>query len=141
MGDLTAGLVKLGLISEEEGTRILREEEHVRKSDVGQNLASLTTKTGRPTSQFALETCDSIGEFRESAKVLLLDHPEEIIRVIQLAHRFKEDDRKKFVWLLYQVRDHLRGDQNLKGDGNRPNREKFLKKAFRHSGAIVESIE
>lgn len=141
MGDLTAGLVKLGLIRAEEGARALREEEHVRKSAVGQNLASLTTKTGRPTSQFVLENCASIGEFRESAKVLLLDHPEEIGKVIQLAHRFKDEDRKKFVWLLYQVRDHLRDDQNLKGDRNKPNREKFLKKAFRRSGAVVESIE
>lgn len=134
MGTLSEQLFQAGLIAEDKKNQTIADEKQQEKREVGQNLAKLSTKSGRPIHFHRLEFCGSIGEFKDTAKQLFMEEKgcNHIKEVIVLAHRFKHHDGgKKLIWLLYQIRDLL---PKVK----QKDREKFLKRALRKSGATIE---
>ncbi|MBU1015277.1 hypothetical protein KKI17_02465 [Patescibacteria group bacterium] len=101
-------LKKVGLISEERYNAVEEERRYLVHTASQQQLAGLTKKSGRPANFERLETCGSIAEFKDTARRILLEHPEEMNSIIQAAHRFKDmPGGKKLIWLMYQVRDRL----------------------------------
>ena len=79
-----------------------------------------------------LEEAESIREFRDKARKLLMERPDLIRDVIRSAHRFKDaDGGKKLVWQFFQIRDTLAGVTMNE-------RERFLKRALRAHGVTFE---
>lgn len=133
MGSLSEQLLKLGFVSPEEHEKIAKKKEELEKQKIGQDQNQLTRKSGRPISFSRLEFCETIAEFRDTARKLLCEFPEEIGEVVRLAHRFMgAPGGKKLIWLVYQVRDGL-------VSVSPENREQFLKRAFRKFGAKIEA--
>ena len=133
MGSLTEQLFSAGLIAEKDKDQIIAKEGEQEKSKVGQNLATLSTKSGRPAHFDGLKCCESVGEFKDVARRLLTEEgPDHIHEVIKLAHRLKSrEGGGKLVWLLYQIRDLL-------PEVEERDRKRFFKRALRKSGATVE---
>lgn len=95
--------------------------------------SQLTTKHDRPINLDRILTCETIAEFKATAKILLLEHPEFISDVVKAAHRFKEmDGGKKLVWVVLNVRNGL---PSIAPDA----RERFLNRAFRRHGSTFET--
>lgn len=132
MGSLTEQFFQAGLITKQEKDQRIADEQQQEKREIGQNFAKLSTKSNRPVHFDRLKSCGSVGEFKDTAKKLLIEQPNHIAEVIKLAHRFKEaNGGEKLVWLLYQIRDLL---PKVK----QKNRKKFLNRALRKSGATIE---
>jgi len=124
-------LQKLGLISEAEKNEALAGNAHT-MNERDLHFRKLASKHGKSASLDRLETCSTINEFKNAAKTLLIEQPHMTKVVVEQAHRFKnEPGGDKLVWLCYEVRDKLLSVAHL-------NRERFLKRAFRRSGATVE---
>jgi hypothetical protein len=120
-------LAKAGLATKSDLTDLTAQDRQRRALMVKQ-----FTGRDRDVNATELDTAGNVSEFRDSARRLLTSHPELIDQVVEKAHRFKDaDGGDRLVWTVYQVRDILR---QLKGD----QREQFLRRAFRRSGATLE---
>lgn len=130
MGSLTEELFNAGVITEEEKKRTLTKDTQQMETRVGQQLSGLLTKSNRPDNFDRLESCGSVGEFKNIAKKILTEQPDRINEIIGLAQRFKDSDGgKKLIWLLHQIKDSLLKVRD---------KEKFLKRALRRSGGTIE---
>lgn len=130
MGTLSEKLFKLGLISEKE----LREQEarqEFAEDEKRKGELSLLAKNGRRSCD-ELDSCATIRAFKYLSKEILLKDPLQAGRIIQKAHRFKEN--RQFIWFMYQVRDELAKLPLEK-------QEAFLNRAFRKAGWTFETPE
>ena len=133
MGSMADQFLKAGLITSEQHQKVQKKDRQQAKTSEGQMLASFKGKTNRPASLARLEDCKSISEFKDTARKLLEEHPEEVSEVIRLAHDLqKNQGTRRLIWLLYQVRDNLPRIQ--KSD----ERSQFLRRALRKSGGTIE---
>ncbi len=124
-------LNKVGLIDEQERDRILAN--HANSFAEREELLWKAASKGNLTEHLALvESCSSISEFKDSARKLLNECPKKIGDVVKAAHRFKgQQGGDKLIRLCYQVRD-------LMSSVTPEKRERFLKRAFRAAGGVVE---
>ena len=132
MDSLADQFLKAGLISSEQHEKVSAEQDAKQRTAEGQRLASLRSKSNRPANFDRLETCKTVNEFKDTARKILLEYPEEIGQIIQSAHRFQEEaGGRRLVWLMYSVRDGL-------AEISLENREQFIKRAFRKSGGTIQ---
>jgi len=123
---------EVGLISPEEHDKIRVEQENKTRAQEGAQLHSLTRKSGRPANFDRLQTCQSINEFKDTARQVLTEYPEGASEVAQLAHRFQgQEGSKRLIWIVLSVRKLL----PLVTDDQR---DQFLRKAFRKANPVVE---
>ncbi len=133
MGILSEQLLKAGLVTEEKSRAVEKEKQEHDKRQSGDLIHQASRKSKRPVSFVRLESCGTIAEFKDAARKLLQEFPEEVEEVVNLAHRFKDmSGGKKLIWLVYQVKSGLARIKTEK-------REQFLKRAFRKSGTNVET--
>lgn len=130
-GSLLDALSKVGLISEHEKEQVLADQ----SPSIAEREAhwhKLARTVNRTEHYAQLHECSSVNEFKDTAKKLLADSPEKIDEVVKIAHRFKgEDGGAKLIWLCYEVK-------RLMPQVNPHKRERFLKRAFRSAGSVVE---
>ncbi len=101
--------------------------------------ARTTLATGEPGGVLVadlseLDRCQTVGEFKEAARKVLGVNSGLAQAVLDRAnHKFagRGQDKRKARWFFYAVRDGLRG----KSAGEQ---QRFLKRAFRRSGATFE---
>jgi len=135
MGSLSDQLMRAGLVNKEKHEAIEKERREHNKRESGDSIRQASKKSGRPVSFVRLESCGTMAEFKDTARKLLREFPEEITEVIKLAYRFKDaPGGKKLIWLVYQVKDGLAKVESSK-------REQFLKRAFRKADTEVEIPE
>lgn len=127
---LVDALSKIGLITEQEKDHVLADQAScfAEREALWKKAAS----KGNRTEHLALvQNCQSISEFKDSARKLLCERPELAGDVVKAAHRFQEQQGgDKLIWLCYQVRDLI---PQVSPD----KRERFLKRAFRSAGGTV----
>jgi len=132
MGSLLEQLLGAGLVGKEKHEAVEKEKEERDRRQSGNLIHQASRKSKRPVNFVRLESCGTVAEFKDTARKLLQEFPEEISEVISLAHRFKGvSGGKKLIWLVYQVKDGLTKVKSEK-------REQFFKRAFRKSGTKVE---
>ncbi|MBU3923171.1 hypothetical protein KJ684_03005 [Patescibacteria group bacterium] len=128
MGILSEGLFKIGLVSEKEFNEREAEKALAEKQEEKDQVVKLESKK---IKQDELKKCKTIKAFKHMVKQVLLENSSQIRRIIQTAHHFKKDEeRKKLIWFLYQVRDGL---ENL----SKEKHKEFLNKSFRKMGSII----
>ncbi len=131
-GTLADALQQVRLITEKEKKAVLGDQASRLDREAATQLRKLTSKHGRSANLDRLEICSSIGEFKDTAKKLLNEHPDYIQDVITQAHRFKtEQGGDRLIQLVYKVKDRLPRLPTSE-------RERFLRRAFRRSGGTVE---
>jgi len=105
MGSFADIMKNAGLITEEAA-------EEVRKKDLDrmrQVQRSYRREKGGDYGLAQLEVEDSVVQFREQSKQLLLRDPSLITDILRIAHQFgDEESRKNLVWRLYTLRDELK---------------------------------
>ena len=119
MPTIQEALLKKGLISEESF------EEQKRKKESAQNGPKAKVQS------YDIDGCTTINGFKQTAKMILQEKPEEIQTLIQKAHeKFDKSVSgfKKLMWILYSVKNNSNG---LAGDRY----QKLLNRAFRKAGA------
>lgn len=129
MKSLAEQLVEKGLASEEQ----------IKNAQVARELKALADERPKLDDHFIcihFEGCQTVREFKEVAKNILLGNPSEINEIIQRAHAFCGDEggKKKLIWFCYQVRDVLKRAPQSKT-------EQVLNRAFRRNGATFEIPE
>jgi len=135
MGSLSEQLLRVGLVSKEKYEAIEKERETHNRRESEDLIHQASRKSKRPINFVRLESCGTVAEFKDTARKLLQEFPEEVTEVINLAHRFKDTPGgKKLIWLVYQVKDGLAKVQPSK-------MEQFLKRAFRKAGTEIEIPE
>ncbi len=128
---LADALNKVGLITDEEKSQVLADQARMLKEreDVARQLARKGNKSER---MFLIQGHTSISEFKDLARKVLCESPDLIEDIIKLAHHFKKrEGGAKLIWLCYQVRGLLPRVAAEK-------RERFLRRAFRSAGSVVE---
>ena len=104
MTDLREALVGTGLGKAEDAEKI----EKTKKTRLGQNISRTNKKVSSNASLDRLNTATTVSQFKQEAKILLLEDPDLISQVIEGAQRLKsEDGGRKLLWLLYSTRDNL----------------------------------
>ena len=130
MTSLRDALAKANVVSE----RTVKEAEAmeaIEREAAGQALQQRVMATQAHTLE-DLKDATIIREFRDKARKLLVERPDLVNQVITLAHRFKDQPGgKRLVWLVFSVRDQL-------GHVPGPERDRFLRRAFRNKGATME---
>ena len=119
MSSIQEALLQKGLISEE----LFQKEMHRRKS--AQELPKAKVQS------YDIDGCTTINGFKQTAKMILLEKPDEIQNLIRKAHeKFDESVSgfKRLTWILYSVRDKL-------VDGHGQDYKTLLNRAFRRAGA------
>ena len=126
-------LLKVGAATPTQHRQAISEQARREDARFALQRSQLTTKHDRPINLDRILTCETIAEFKATAKILLLEHPEFIGDVVKAAHRFKEmDGGNKLVWVVLNVRDRLSAIST-------DERKRFLNRAFRRHGLTFET--
>jgi hypothetical protein len=126
-------LLSVGLATPAQHQRATSEKTFREQAVSAMQRSQLTSKHDRPINLDRILTCETIAEFKTTARILLLEHPEFIGDVVKAAHRFKETDGgRKLVYIVLNVRNLL---PTIAPDV----RERFLNRAFRRHGSTLET--
>jgi len=108
MGTLADKLAQAGLVTEEQAQSVTAKE---RAAQTHQRTYRRLKGASYGLAQ--LETEESVVQFREQAKALLIGDHTLLDDVLRIARAFggpdQEKERKNLVWRLYKVRDGFRG--------------------------------
>lgn len=104
MNNLQSSLVNAGLVSGEAMGKNFERE----KTAIGQKIASVNKKVSKSPSLLKLESAETVNQFKQETKPILLDNPSLIEDVINLAQGLRElEGGKKLLWLLYSTRENI----------------------------------
>ena len=128
-GNFADALLQVGLTTEDEVKKL----QQIQKTKDGQKIGQMKGKVPA-ASLLNLEKADTVSEFKEQAKKILLEFPEiEVAKEIaRLAENIKQlGGGKKLIWLILNLRDNL---GRVKAD----KRENVIKRALRSSNPTVD---
>ncbi len=78
MSSFAEQFLRAGLVSKEKHEAIEKEKEEYDKQKSGELIHQASKKSGRPVGFVRLESCGTIAEFKDTARKLLQQFPEEI---------------------------------------------------------------